>query len=445
MAACNGVEVYAAAMVFYTVGVNGIDCSASVFVADTTKLRNRGLMQVLVTSSTLITTWLAGPVSQGFLDGPGWRWCFGVFIKLLPVVTLPIFFLLLKNFLKAKRMGIVPERNGGRTNLQSFIHYCRAFDAVGLLLLSGGVALFILPFNLYTMQGRGWGSPLVISMLVIGIVLVIYFVLWERFLAPITFMPYSLLLDRTVLRACLLSATFFLSYSLWATYLSSFLQVVKGLDVEHAGYVIPTYTVVGVICAIFVGHLIHRTGRFKSITLYLGIPATILGLGLMIYFCHSNGSIGYFFMCIIFAAVGQEVLVICTEVTILAAASHVHVAVCIAVLGVFGSIGGAIGFNVAAAIWQDVIPAKLMEHLPAEDLENLPMIYADLTTQLLYPIGSRTRIAIQHAYEDTQQRLLIVGTAVWGIGLVGVLRFRDIDVIGRKQLKDLYGRTLYLL
>ncbi|KAF9691889.1 hypothetical protein EKO04_010152 [Ascochyta lentis] len=435
MAACNGVEAYAAAMVFYTVGINGVGYSVSVFVADTTELKNRGLMQALVTSSSLITTWLAGPVSQGFLDGPGWRWCFGMFTILLPVVTLPLFGLLMNNLLKAKRLGLVPERNSGRTVLQSLLYYCREFDAVGLLLLSAGVALFLLPFNLYTMQGKGWSSPLVISMLVVGIVLIFSFVLWERFLAPITFMPYSLLLDRTVFGACLLSATLFLSYSLWASYLSSFLQVVKGLDVEHASYVIQTYTVVGVLCAIAVGYLIHRTGRFKSVSLYLGIPTTVLGLGLMIHFRHPDGNIGYLVMCIVFAAVGQGVVVICSEIAILAAASHVHVAVCIAVLGVFGSIGGAIGFTIAAAIWQDVIPAKLMEYLPTEELENLVMIYADLATQLSYPVGSPTRIAIQHAYGDAQKRLLIVGTAVWGIALVGVLMFRNINVISIKQAK----------
>lgn len=41
MAACNTVETYAAAQVFYWVGYNGLDYSLSVFLADTTSLRNR--------------------------------------------------------------------------------------------------------------------------------------------------------------------------------------------------------------------------------------------------------------------------------------------------------------------------------------------------------------------------------------------------------------------
>jgi MFS family permease len=40
MAACNNVEAYAAAQVFYTLGNNGLQYSLSIFVADTSSLRN---------------------------------------------------------------------------------------------------------------------------------------------------------------------------------------------------------------------------------------------------------------------------------------------------------------------------------------------------------------------------------------------------------------------
>jgi MFS family permease len=45
-AACNSVEAYAAAQVFYTVGNNGIQYSLSVLIADTSSLQNRGLVLV---------------------------------------------------------------------------------------------------------------------------------------------------------------------------------------------------------------------------------------------------------------------------------------------------------------------------------------------------------------------------------------------------------------
>lgn len=435
MAACNNVEAYAAAQVFYTVGNNGIQYSLSVFIADTTSLRNRGLMQAFASSPNLITCWLAGPISSGYLEGPGWRWCFGTFTFLVPGITLPLFGLLLYNYYEAKKQGLVPKRESQRTALQSFLYYCREFDAVGLILLSAGVALFLLPFNLYTLQAKGWRSSLVICMLVFGIVLMIIFAIWEKFFAPVTFISYSLYLDRTVFGACILSTTLFVSYFCWDSYFSSFLQVVYGLSVSHASYVVQTYTVGTVLCSLAAGLLIHYTGRYKPICLYFGIPLSILGLGLMIKFRQPDGNIGYIVMCQIFISFAAGTIIICDEIAIMAAVSHQHIAVALAVLGMFGNIGGAIGLTVSAAIWQDIFPNRLAKYLPASELPNLLLIYEDITTQLSYPAGSPARIAIQHAYGDAQTRLLIAGTAVWAVGIVAVVMWRDIRIIGIKQTK----------
>ena len=261
------------------------------------------------------------------------------------------------------------------------------------------------------------------------------FAVWERFFAAVTIIPYSLLLDRTVLGACILSATLFLSYYCWNSYFTSFLQVVNDLSVTHASYVVQTYSVGTVLCSIAVGLLIHYTGRYKPVCLYFGIPLSILGLGLMITFRQPDDDIGYIVMCQIFISFAAGTIIICDEIAILAAAAHQDIAVVIAVLGMFGNIGGAIGLTIAAAIWQGVFPKKLAEYLPPSELPNLIAIYADITTQLSYPVGSPTRVAIQHAYGDAQKSMLIAGTAVWAVGLLAVIMWRDIRVIGIKQTK----------
>ncbi|EHK96266.1 putative Siderophore iron transporter mirB [Glarea lozoyensis 74030] len=322
-----------------------------------------------------------------------------------------------------------------RTPWESLVYYLREFDAAGLILLSAGVALFLLPFNLYTLQEKGWRAPLIICLLVFGILLIVLFALWERFLAPVTFIPYALLLDRTVFGACILSNALFLSYFCWNSFFSSFLQVVVDLSISEASYVIQAYTVGTCLSAIGVGLLVRNTGRYKPVCLYFGIPLSILGLGLMINFRRPGVNVGYLVMCQIFMAFAAGTIIICDEIAIMAAASHQHIAIVIAILGVFSSIGGAIGLTVAAAIWQDVFPKKLAEYLPPEELPNLPLIYADIVTQLSYAVGSPTRLAIQYAYGDAQKMLLVVGTAVWFIGLLAVVMWRDINVSNIKQVK----------
>ena len=435
MAACKNVEAYAAAQVFYTVGNNGVQYALSVFIADTSSLRNRGLMQAFLSSPNVITCWLAGPIASAFLKGPGWQWCFGSFSIIIPVVTSPLFILLIFNTAKARKTDHIPTQKTDRTAWESFICYSREFDAVGLVLLSAGVALFLLPFNLAPLQTKGWSSPLIISLLVVGFALIVVFTLWESFYATTTLLPYALLTDRTVVGACILSATLFLSYYCWAAYFSSFLQVVNNLSVTEASYVIQTYTVGSCLCALAVGLLIRFTGRFKPVCLYLGIPLSVLGLGLMIKFRQPNAGIGYIVMCEIFISIAAGVVIICDEIAIMAAASHQYIAIVIAVLGLFGNIGGAIGLTISAAIWQHVFPQKLADYLPSSELSNLLNIYESLDVQLSYPIGSATRIAIQHAYGDAQRMLLIAGSSAWIFGLIAVLMWRNIDVTNIRQVK----------
>ncbi|QGJ00965.1 hypothetical protein CEK26_002409 [Fusarium fujikuroi] len=374
-AACNNVEAYAASQVFYTVGINGVGYSLSVFIADTTSLRHRGLIQSICGSPSIITAWLGGPISTAFLNGAGWRWAFGMESILVPGVTIPLFGLFMHHYLRAKKQGILPKRE-----TQSISYYIREFDVVGLLSLSAG--------------------------------------------------------DRTVAGACLLSFTLFFSYMCWGMYFSSILQVVNNLSVTHASYVVSTYTVGGFLFAIFVGMAMSYTGNFKAVTLYVALPLSILGSGLMIYFRHPDQSIGYIAMSQIFIAFGSGAIMITAEIAILAAVQEQqYFAVSIALVSMCASIGSAVGLTVSSAIWQDILPKKLAEYLPEEDLPNLPMIAMDLVTQLSYPVGSPTRLAIQHAYGDAHKYLFIAGTAVWSIGILGVVMWKNINIINIKQTK----------
>lgn len=92
-------------------------------------------------------------------------------------------------------------------------------------------------------------------------------------------------------------------------------------------------------------------------------------------------------MCQIFISFAAGTIIICDEIAIMAVASHQHIAVVLAVEGMFANIGGAIGLTVAAAIWQGVFPKKLTEYLPASAFPNLPTIYEELTVRLSYAVA----------------------------------------------------------
>lgn len=273
-------------------------------------------------------------------------------------------------------------------------------------------------------------------MTVLGILLLIFFGVYERYWAPKPLVNFHFLTDRTVVGACLLDATYQVAYYCWDNYFTSYLQVVNNVSIAEAGYINNTFNVVSGVLLLLVGYLLRRTGRFKWL-LYFAVPLYIFAQGLMIYFRRPNQSVGYQVMCQVFISIGGSVFIIAQQVAVLAAVDHQHIAAALALLYVIGTIGDALGATISGAIWTNTFPNALMWYLPADALDNFDNIYEDLDTQLSYPVGSPTRLAIQKAYGYAQTRMLAAGTAVMGLAIIWVLMLRNIDLRKNAQVKGM--------
>lgn len=436
MAACNNVETYAAAQVMYWVGYNGLNFSMSIFIADTSSLRSRALMFAYVSSPYIITVWITGPISESVIGGIGWRWAFGIFSIITPLMCLPLWGLFTYYDRKAKKLGLTPPRESGRSTFESLKYYFVQFDVIGLLLISGGLALFLLPFSIYSYQYYGWKDRLTLCMLIFGFVLLIAFAVWEKWIAPVSFIPWELLSDRTMFGSCILAAVLFISFYIWDSYFSSFLQVVPNLDLTQTGYIVNIYSIGSCFFSLVIGVIVRVTGRFKGLALYFGVPVTLLGVGLMLAFRRPDVNVGYIVMCQIFIAVAGGTLVICEEMAAMAIAAHQGVAVVLAVQAMFANVGGAIGSTIAAAIWTSVFPQKLAEYLPASEQANLTSIYGNIAVQKSYAVGTPARDAINDAYGEAQKWMLVASTVLLALTIPSVMVWRDIK-IGKenKQVK----------
>lgn len=273
-------------------------------------------------------------------------------------------------------------------------------------------------------------------MIVVGVFLLLAFGLYERFVAQKPFLKHHFLTDRTVLGVCLLDLVYQISYSCWASYFTSFLQVVNNLHPSEANWISNTFDIISGVLLFLVGYSMRRTGHFKWL-LTIGIPLYILFQGLMIHFRQPGQSIGYLIMCEVFISIAGAAFILCMQTGILAAVDHQHVAAALAMLNVTGSVGGAIGGTVSATIWTNTFYKRLLELLPADALENIDMIYGDLETQLSYEKGSPTRIAIQQAYGYGQARMLGAGTGIMAVGLLSLFLIRDYDLRQLRQTKGM--------
>ena len=86
-------------------------------------------MAFAFTASPYIITAFAGPkAAEGFYEKISWRWAFGTFSILIPVVAVPLFTILTVNTHKAKKAGLLDREKSGRTLVQSIAHYIVELD-----------------------------------------------------------------------------------------------------------------------------------------------------------------------------------------------------------------------------------------------------------------------------------------------------------------------------
>jgi hypothetical protein len=161
------------------------------------------------------------------------------------------------------------------------------------------------------------------------------------------------------------------------SYFTSFLQVVTNLTLAEAGNVASTFDVLSGILLLSVGLVISKTGYFRWL-LFIAVPIYILGQGLMIYFRHPGTSVGRLVMCQIFIALGGSIIILCEQIAVMAAADHQHIASVLALVIIFGWLGGAISSAISGAIWPNSFPQALMELLPADMMGSFDDIYGSL-------------------------------------------------------------------
>jgi hypothetical protein len=142
-------------------------------------------------------------------------------------------------------------------------------------------------------------------------------------------------------------------------------------------------------------------------------------------------------MCQIFIAFGGGSLVICEEMAVMAAAPHQNVASMLALIGLFSSVGGAIGQAVSGAIYTNKFPEALDAALPGNATLN-SQLYASLATQLTYPIGSPERDAVIYAYGRAQWFLTIASICFLVPCFVFIALWKDFKV---KELRKVKGRV----
>ena len=243
-------------------GAGGLFSLALTIIADIVPPRERAKYQgyflaVFGTSSVL------GPVVGGFLAGQesilgitGWRW---VFLVNVPVGAVAM-------VLVMRSLHLPHQRRDHR------------IDWPGALALIAGLT----PLLLLAEQGRewGWGSPISLSLMVVGLVGILCFFLAERSYGDDALLPLRLFRGRTFGIGSLLN--FILGMGMFGglAALPLYLQIVKGESPTTAGLLLLPLTFGIMGGSIFAGQVISRTGRYKKFPV-IGMVLLVIAVGML--------------------------------------------------------------------------------------------------------------------------------------------------------------------
>ncbi|CZR66843.1 probable major facilitator protein MIRC (siderophore transporter) [Phialocephala subalpina] len=415
MATSSSVQTYAAAQIFYSAGSTGLQIIQQIFIADTSDPLNRALWSSLPDIPFLITVWCGSIIGNDIINTTTWRWGYGMWCIVLPVMFLPLSSALFWNNRKAKKLGLTapsPWRRIGVVQILKSLWF--ELDIGGIILLSAAFSLILIPCTIASKAANGWQSGDIIAMLVIGFVCLFLYPLWEsnKKLAPGSLTPLRLFKSRTFCAGCALGFFYFVVFYLSVQpYFYSYLLVVQNESITAAGHVTQVFSFSSTVASIVISLVIKYTKICKPF-ICLDSIIYIVGIGLMIRYRTQGVSVSQLVGTQICLGIGGGMLNVPAQLGVQASTDHQNVAVATAVYLMSVEIGGSIGSAISGAVWGKNIPTKLTEYLPAASKQNATTIYNSIDNALAYPVGTPERAAIDRAYQETMRILLIIAIYV---------------------------------
>ncbi|CCX15014.1 major facilitator superfamily-domain-containing protein [Pyronema domesticum] len=405
----GSIGMYAFAKLFDAAGNTSLRMLQQVFIADTSDLLNRALMSSVPDIPYLATVWI-GPFIGGPLGDKGlWRWGFGMWAIITPIMSAPLFWSLWRNSVKAKKMEEWPEYPWKGKGCKAVGVVCKEIDLIGMILLTAGFALLLGPLTLGKQVANGWADPRLIACFILGGLCLIAFPFWEtsRF-TPYPIVPFSLFKNRTVMCGCLLGFFYFMAFFLSVQpYFFSYLVVAHNLSATAAGHITQIFSFSCTVTVLIIGTAIKYTKVYKPY-LVVGIFIYSIGILLMMFFRNIDTSIGAIIGIQIMVGIGGGFINVPCQLGIQASVSSQDVGCATAVFLTMISLGGAVGSAISGAIWSSLLKRKLQNYLPTESLPELELIYGDFNKAASYGMETATRTAVRQSYDETMHMLLIV-------------------------------------
>ncbi|KAK4495173.1 hypothetical protein PRZ48_013500 [Zasmidium cellare] len=419
---------YIVGVSFTAFGKSGLDFLGDLIVADLTSMQWRGFFGSLLSLPFIVTVFIDGVISEGFLPN-NWRWGLGMFAIMTPVLLVPAITTLYYMEHKAKKLGMVSAGGSklartGQLEKQPATSWLKMagkavidVDLMGLLLLSFGFALVLLPLNLYGQAKGGFSNASMIAMIVVGFVFLILFGLYEYFLAPTPLASRNIFMNRAFIAALGIECSTQLASNVYGTYYASYIIVITDWSLYEANLFTNITTIILCILGPVTGLILAKTHRYKSLTL-LGAVLKLIGHAMQLHGDRSTQSTAVLVISQILLGFGAFTVVggrVASQVSV----PHEDLSQAIAQLSLWASLSSSIGGTIGAVVWQsEMLPAMREECPPSTTTETLRKIYGSIKTLRDYPFDSVIRRCGITAYTRTNGTLFIITTCIAILSIV---------------------------
>ncbi|KAL1744126.1 major facilitator superfamily domain-containing protein [Schizophyllum fasciatum] len=431
--------VYVAGEILVAIGSSGLDLMNEVIVADLTTLEWRAFVGSMLSTPFLINTWFSGRIVEAFSTGERWRWGYGMFAIIMPVVLAPAIATLIHLDREAQREGIVniASSNAARRAAHpSWWEQTRRnmveIDAIGLLLLGFGWAMALLPFVLNTKMKEGWNSPRMIIMELLGISSLAGYVFFEAYYSPMPSAPRRLLTNRTFISAIIIDFVYMLCGFLRSVYFPSYVLIVKTWSTRNWVYFNNTTTFSLCIFGLIAGLIQRWTHRYKTLQI-IGLVVKMIGIGVLLRGTSASSSTASLLTSQILIGAGGACSVVGSRVASQASVPHQDLALTVALLALWTKIGAAIGSAAAAMIWSHKMPGHMRQFMPANVTDaQIKEFLGDIKKIRAYDIDDPIRVGAIAAYKETLWYLITPALVLSVIPLVAAC-FQSNFYLGKQQ------------
>jgi EmrB/QacA subfamily drug resistance transporter len=319
-------------------GGGGLLVTAMAAIGDIIPPRDRGRYQGLFGAVFGVAT-VIGPLLGGFfVDNLTWRWIF--------YVNLPLGLIAL---------AVIAVAFQPRTE-----HVHHRIDYLGAAVLSVGLSAIVL-FTSLGGTSYSWGSPFMIALIVIGVVMLILFPFVEhRASEPI--LPNALFRNRIFVVASAVGFIIGLALFGAVTFLPLYLQVVKGHSPTVSGLLITPMMAGLLVTSIASGNLISRYGHYRPFPI-AGTAIATVGLFLLSKIGLAT-STGYVALGMVVLGLGLGMTMQVLVLAVQNAVDYRYLGVATSGSTLFRQIGGSIGVSAFGAIFSNNLAHELASRVP---------------------------------------------------------------------------------